>query len=88
MAEAQRQEKPVIPVTGAVRERMGTATALAAPHNHYPTRDGKWVAIACTNDRIFARLASLMGRDELCADPRFSRERERVADYFAKNVAL
>ena len=40
-------------VTGAVRERMGTSTALAAPHNHYPTKDGRWVAIACTNDRIF-----------------------------------
>ena len=67
-------------VTGTVRERMGTATALAAPHNHYPTRDGKWVAIACTNDRIFARLAALMGQEELIADPRFSRERERVAN--------
>jgi len=33
-------------VTGTIRERMGTATALAAPHNHYPTKDGKWVAIA------------------------------------------
>jgi crotonobetainyl-CoA:carnitine CoA-transferase CaiB-like acyl-CoA transferase len=67
-------------VTGTVRERMGTATALAAPHNHYPTRDGKWIAIACTNDRIFARLAALMGKEELCRDPRFSRERERVAN--------
>ena len=26
-------------VTGAVRERMGTSTALAAPHNHYPTKE-------------------------------------------------
>ena len=67
-------------VTGAIRERMGTATALAAPHNHYPTRDGKWIAIACTNDRIFARLATLMGKPELLTDPRFSRERERVAN--------
>jgi succinyl-CoA:(S)-malate CoA-transferase subunit B len=67
-------------VTGKGRERMGTATALAAPHNHYPTRDGKWVAIACTNDRIFARLAALMGQDGLVADPRFSDERERVAN--------
>jgi len=66
-------------VTGTVRERIGTATALAAPHNHYPTRDGKWVAIACTNDRIFARLATLMGQEGLRTDPRFSRERERVA---------
>jgi crotonobetainyl-CoA:carnitine CoA-transferase CaiB-like acyl-CoA transferase len=67
-------------VTGKGRERMGTATALAAPHNHYPTRDGKWVAIACTNDRIFARLAALMGQDGLVADPRFSGGRERVAN--------
>jgi len=67
-------------VTGKVRERMGTATALAAPHNHYPTRDGKWIAIACTNDRIFARLASVMDMDGLTKDPRFSGERERVAN--------
>ncbi len=67
-------------VNGTVRERMGTATALAAPHNHYPTRDGKWVAIACTNDRIFARLAALMEKEELLRDPRFSGERERVAN--------
>jgi crotonobetainyl-CoA:carnitine CoA-transferase CaiB-like acyl-CoA transferase len=67
-------------VTGTVRERMGTATALAAPHNHYPTHDSKWVAIACTNDRIFGRLAALMDQSELVTDPRFSRERERVAN--------
>ena len=52
-------------VTGQVRERVGTATALAAPHNHYPTKDGRWVAIACTNDRIFKRLAQLMDQPEL-----------------------
>jgi len=67
-------------VNGTVRERMGTATALAAPHNHYPTRDRKWVAIACANDRIFARLAALMGQPELLDDKRFARARERVAN--------
>ena len=67
-------------VTRRIRERTGTATPLAAPHNHYPTRDGRWVAIACTNDRIFARLATLMGKGELVADPRFSCERQRVAN--------
>ena len=66
-------------VNGTVRERMGTATALAAPHNHYPTGDGRWIAIACTNDRIFGRLAALMGQDGLARDPRFARARERVA---------
>jgi crotonobetainyl-CoA:carnitine CoA-transferase CaiB-like acyl-CoA transferase len=59
---------------------MGTSTALAAPHNHYPTRDDRWVAIACTNDRIFGRLAKLMGQIELTRDPRFASERARVAN--------
>jgi crotonobetainyl-CoA:carnitine CoA-transferase CaiB-like acyl-CoA transferase len=66
-------------VNGTVRERMGTATALAAPHNHYPTRDGRSLAIACTNDRIYARLAALMGQEGLVRDPRFAHARERVA---------
>ena len=67
-------------VTGSVRERLGTATALAAPHNHYPTRDGRWIAIACTNDRIFKRLAELMGRPGLTSDSRFANERARVGN--------
>ena len=44
---------------------MGPGTVNAVPHSHYPTADGKWVAIACTNDKIFQRLAELMGRPEL-----------------------
>ena len=63
---------------GFVRERMGTATAHAAPHNHYPTRDGRWVAIACTSDRIFQRMTKAMGREELAQDPRYSTGAKRV----------
>lgn len=53
---------------GVVRERRGS-DAHAAPHNHYPTADGKWVAIACTSDRIFRRLNALMGEDGFGEDP-------------------
>jgi crotonobetainyl-CoA:carnitine CoA-transferase CaiB-like acyl-CoA transferase len=53
---------------GFVRQRMGAGTVNAVPHSHYPTRDGRWVAIACTNDKIFERLARLMGRAELAGD--------------------
>jgi crotonobetainyl-CoA:carnitine CoA-transferase CaiB-like acyl-CoA transferase len=35
------------------------------PHSHYPTRDNRWIAIACTNDKIFARLAEVMARPDL-----------------------
>ena len=63
---------------GIVRERMGTATPHTVPHNHYPTKDGKWVAIACTSDRIFQRLTKAMGREELAHDPRYQTGAKRV----------
>lgn len=70
---------PVYHKVGDVRERMGTGTPHAVPHNHYPTKDGGWVAIACTNDRIFHRLARAMDRDELASDPRYQTMAKRVA---------
>ena len=63
---------------GFVRERMGTGTTHAVPHNHYPTKDGLWVAIACTSDRMFQRLAKAMGREELATDTRYQTSVSRV----------
>jgi crotonobetainyl-CoA:carnitine CoA-transferase CaiB-like acyl-CoA transferase len=67
---------------GTVRERSGS-DAHAVPHNHYPTADGKWIAIACTSDRIYQRLAAAMGEGhdegELAAGPRFATMAGRVA---------
>ena len=57
---------------------MGTATPNVVPHNHFPTRDGKWVAIACTSDRIFERLATAMGREDMASDPRYDAGPKRV----------
>ena len=58
---------------GFVRERMGPRTVNAAPHSHYACSDGGWVAIACTTDKMFARLAKVMGRPELADDGAFGR---------------
>jgi crotonobetainyl-CoA:carnitine CoA-transferase CaiB-like acyl-CoA transferase len=59
---------PVHSATGRVRERIGSATEYVVPHNHYRARDGRWLAIACTNDRMFERLVThAMGRPDLCA---------------------
>ena len=63
---------------GIVRERMGTATPNVVPHNHFPTKDGKWVAIACTSERIFERLATAMGREGMARDPRYDTGAKRV----------
>ncbi len=56
---------PSYHLNGYVRQRMGPGTVNVVPHSHYPTRDGRWVAIACTNDKIFERLAVAMGEPEL-----------------------
>lgn len=71
---------PVYDRTGKVRERVGPGTVNAVPHSHYPTKDGRWVAIACTNDKIFARLATVMGRPDVAGQGRFGTFRERDAE--------
>ncbi len=62
---------PAFDREGFVRQRMGAATVNVCPHSHYPTKDQRWVAIACTNDKIFARLASEMGVAEVAGTGKF-----------------
>jgi crotonobetainyl-CoA:carnitine CoA-transferase CaiB-like acyl-CoA transferase len=60
---------PVYGALGAIRERIGSGTEYVVPHNHYRSRDGAWIAIACTNDRMFERLAvDAMKQPELRAE--------------------
>ena len=63
---------------GVVRERAGSQ-AHAAPHDHYPTSDAKWIAIACTSDRMFRRLAEAMGQPRWPDDPEYATMEARVA---------
>jgi len=51
--------------TGFVREPEGTGTVNACPHGHFPTKDGKFLAIACTTDKMFERLCAAMKRPDL-----------------------
>ena len=74
--------------TGEVRERMGTETHSSVPHSHYPCRDGTWVAIACTNDKMFERLCRVMGRPELAEPGSYGLKKRRVADRDAVNAIV
>jgi len=67
-------------LNGYVRERMGPGTVNTVPHSHYPTGDKRWIAIACTNDKIFARLAEAMGEPELAHEGRWGRLASRTRD--------
>lgn len=53
---------------GYVRGREGIGTANACPHGHFECGDGRWVAIACTSDKMFERLAAVMDRPDLAQD--------------------
>ena len=63
---------------GYQRERMGADTVNVVPHSHYETRDGSWVALACSNERMWGRLCRAMGRPDLIEDPRYSSTPERA----------
>ncbi|MBS37715.1 MAG: carnitine dehydratase [Thiotrichales bacterium] len=79
---------PVYDKTGVVRERAGTEAPSATPHSHYPCADGRWVAIACTNDKMFERLASVMGQPELAESPQFGLKRARLEARKAINAIV
>jgi len=70
---------PVYGKTGEIRHRIGGDNINAVPHNHYRTRDGKWVALACSNDKMFARLAKIMGREDLLEPNKLAEMESRIA---------
>ncbi|MBV8266423.1 MAG: CoA transferase [Planctomycetaceae bacterium] len=64
---------------GKIREREGAGSYVAVPHGHFRTKEGKWVAIACTTDRMFERLAEAMERPELASSSLYGEQRKRLA---------
>ena len=63
--------------TGDVPGRLGSRHPSIAPFAAFATKDGH-IAIAAGNDDLFARVAKVLGRDELAADPRFTTNPKRV----------
>ena len=70
---------PAYAMYGTVRERHGPHNEIACPYGHFPTKDGKWVAIACTTDKLFARLADAMQRPELASSSVYGEQETRLA---------
>ena len=68
---------PAYAAKGTVRGREGIGTLNACPHGHFECGDGKWLAIACTSDKMFERLCQAMER------PDFAEKYGKVADRLA-----
>jgi crotonobetainyl-CoA:carnitine CoA-transferase CaiB-like acyl-CoA transferase len=73
---------PAYAYKGLVRQRMGPGTVNVVPHSHYPTKDDRWIAIACTTDKIYQRLAVAMGEPHMAEPGNWgtlaNRERDRA----------
>ena len=71
---------PLYAANGFIRPRLGLGTANVCPHGHFECGDGEWVAIACTSDKMWMRMAEVLGRPELGPDPRYKTAADRVAN--------
>ena len=70
---------PAYSMFGQVRERHGpTHNDFACPYGHFPTKDSKWIAIACATDKLFERLAKAMGRPELASSSLYGEQKTRL----------
>lgn len=70
-------------MTGQRPKRAGSGNPIAAPYEVYPARDGD-VMIAAPNQRLWERVAEVLGIVDLIADPRFL----TVADRSRNNSEL
>jgi crotonobetainyl-CoA:carnitine CoA-transferase CaiB-like acyl-CoA transferase len=73
---------------GMVRERMGADVPHVVPHGHWQTSEGKWVALACSSDKIFERLAIAMARPDLIEPDRYATNAQRLAGRAYINAAI
>ncbi|MBP7242479.1 CaiB/BaiF CoA-transferase family protein [Amaricoccus sp.] len=73
-------------IGGKLPRRMGNAHPNIAPYQVLQAADGPFV-LACGNDGQFVKLCALLGLD-LPADPRFTLNRDRVANRAALIEAL
>lgn len=70
-------------ITGKRPRRAGSGNPIASPYEVYPARDGD-LMIAAPNQRLWERVAQVLGVSELIQDPRFA----TVADRSRNNSEL
>lgn len=64
--------------TGETPRRRGNEHATIVPYEAFQTADDAWVNLGVANDTLWQKFCSLVGRDDLIDDPRFSKGPERV----------
>ena len=65
-------------LTGKVKPRTGSRSTNSGPRNAYRTKDGRYVALSASTQKMAERTFAAIGRPELIKDPRYSTNGERV----------
>ena len=65
--------------SGRVPRPLGSAHRMSAPYQALECADG-YITVGAANDRLFARLSTLLGHPEWVGDPRFEDDTARVAN--------
>lgn len=65
--------------TGEAPRRYGSAHPQICPYQAFEAKDGRWFMLAVMNDRMFRRLAPLIGRPAMHRDPKFATNAARLA---------
>jgi formyl-CoA transferase len=65
-------------LTGKLKPRTGSRSTNAAPRNAYKTKDGKWVCLSASTQKMTERLFRSIDRADLIDDPRYKTNDERV----------
>jgi len=63
---------PAYEKLGIVAKRAGSRLPGNTPNNLYETADRQYIHITAASDAVFKRVASVIGKPELLADPRFA----------------
>jgi formyl-CoA transferase len=65
-------------LTGKVKPRTGSRSTNSGPRNAYKTKDGKYVALSASTQKMAERVFTSIGRAELIDDPRYRTNAGRV----------
>jgi len=65
-------------LTGKVKPRTGSRSTNAGPRNAYRCKDGLYVCLSSSTQKMAERLFRSLGRPELIDDPRYRTNAERV----------
>ena len=75
-------------LTGKVKPRTGSRSTNSAPRNAYLCKDGKYVSLSGSIQKMAERLFRSIGRPDLLDDPRFCTNADRVKNADALDAII